>query len=72
MSHLHLVYGAIAQSRLAIFSLYLILWRFGREEMVTGEIAPGGNIRGGAGVLGDEEQDLARLHGLETQAELQH
>ena len=40
--------------------------------MVTGEIAPSGNIRGGAGVLGDEEQDLARLHGLETQAELQH
>ena len=39
---------------------------------MAGEATPGWDIRGSAGVLGDEEQNLARLHGLETQAEFQH
>ncbi len=39
---------------------------------MAGEFAPGWNICGCAGVLGDEEQDFVRLHGLETQAEFQN
>ena len=39
---------------------------------MAGEFAPGWNICWRAGVLSNEEQDLARLQGLETQAEFQN
>lgn len=72
VNHVAPVYGAAAQLGSSIFSLYPILWRLGRDKAVAGEAAPGWDIRGSAGVLSNEEQDVAGLHGLETQAEFQH